>query len=139
MRVTFVGYVPHADLPDWYRAADLTVLPSRSEGIPNVLLESIACGTPFVASRVGGIPEVADPLVDRLVAPGDRDALASAIIHALIAPSRINRRTMPVSAAHAGERLLSVLASTMSGRQIVPSGRRRQPGVAAGDPVRARP
>jgi glycosyltransferase involved in cell wall biosynthesis len=52
------GSVPHADLPQWYRAADLLVLPSRSEGVPNVLLEASGCGTPWVASRVGGIPEV---------------------------------------------------------------------------------
>ena len=59
--ITFVGPKLHDELPDWYRAADLTVLPSRSEGLPNVLRESLACGTPFVASNVGGIPEIADP------------------------------------------------------------------------------
>jgi teichuronic acid biosynthesis glycosyltransferase TuaC len=42
--VTFVGSVPHRELPDWYRAADLTVLPSRSEGVPNAWRESLACG-----------------------------------------------------------------------------------------------
>ena len=56
--VTFVGPKLHNELPDWYRAADLTVLPSRSEGLPNVLRESLACGTPFVASNVGGISEI---------------------------------------------------------------------------------
>jgi len=121
-RVTFVGYVPHADLPDWYRASDLTVLPSHSEGVPNVLLESIACGTPFVASRVGGIPEIADPLLDRLVAPADAGALASAIVDSLTAPSRIERRTMPISTAtEAAERLLDVLASVVTERRRIPS------------------
>lgn len=138
-RVTFVGYVPHVDLPDWYRAANLTVLPSRSEGIPNVLLESIACGTPFVASRVGGIQEIADPLVDRLVAPVDRDALANAIVHSLTAPSCINRRTMPISTANASERLQGVLASAVSGYRGASPVKSRRSGVAAGDPVRARP
>ena len=61
--ITFVGPKLHNELPDWYRAADLTVLPSRSEGLPNVLRESLACGTPFVASNVGGIKEIADPLL----------------------------------------------------------------------------
>ena len=60
-RITFVGPKLHEELPAWYRAADLTVLPSRSEGLPNVLRESLACGTPFVASNVGGIVEIADP------------------------------------------------------------------------------
>jgi glycosyltransferase involved in cell wall biosynthesis len=44
----------------------VTVLPSLSEGVPNVLMESIACGTPFVASRVGGIPEIATTGLDTL-------------------------------------------------------------------------
>jgi glycosyltransferase involved in cell wall biosynthesis len=52
------GSMPQAALPLWYRAADLVVLPSRSEGVPNVLLEASGCGTPWVASRVGGIPEI---------------------------------------------------------------------------------
>jgi len=70
-------------LPDWYRAADLTVLPSRSEGLPNVLRESLACRTPFVASNVGGIIEIADPGSSLLVPPEDHSALADAIAQAL--------------------------------------------------------
>lgn len=81
--VSFAGSVLHEDLADWYRAADLTVLPSRSEGVPNVLRESAACGTPFVATRVGGIAEVAEPDRDRLVAPEDPEALAGAIAASL--------------------------------------------------------
>jgi glycosyltransferase involved in cell wall biosynthesis len=120
--VTFVGYVSHADLPDWYRAVNLTVLPSHSEGVPNVLLESIASGTPFVASRVGGIPEIADPLLDRLVAPADASALSNAIVDSLMAPSRIDRRAMPVATAtDATGRLVDVLASTVRARRRVPS------------------
>lgn len=78
-RVRFVGNVTHDALGDWFRAADVTVLPSLSEGSPNVLLESIACGTPFIASAVGGVPEIADTELDVLVPPGDVAALASAI------------------------------------------------------------
>lgn len=77
--ITFVGIVAHDNLPDWYRAADLTVLPSRSEGVPNALRESLACGTPFVASRVGGIPEIAGMTRCKLVPPDDAAALAEAI------------------------------------------------------------
>lgn len=84
-QVRFVGSVPHDALADWYRAADLTVLPSRSEGIANVLLESHACGTPFVASHVGSLAEVADAAWDRLVTPGDPAALAQALEEALAA------------------------------------------------------
>ena len=81
--VRFPGPAPHESLPAWYRAADVTVLPSFSEGVPNVLLESIACATPFVASAVGGVPDIADPAIDRLVPPGQADALARALIDVL--------------------------------------------------------
>jgi glycosyltransferase involved in cell wall biosynthesis len=85
-RVTFLGPMTQEEIGDWFRAADLTVLPSRSEGVPNVLRESQACGTPFVASAVGGIAEIADPARDRLVPPGDAMALAEAICFALRQP-----------------------------------------------------
>jgi teichuronic acid biosynthesis glycosyltransferase TuaC len=84
--VRFVGPQNHQRLGDWYRAADLTVLPSWSEGLPNTLRESLACGTPFVASRVGGIPEIADESANRLVPPGDPVALTEAIAQALAEP-----------------------------------------------------
>jgi glycosyltransferase involved in cell wall biosynthesis len=77
--VRFMGPRPHGQLPNWYRAATVFTLPSRSEGVPNVLLEAIACGVPFVASRVGGIPEIAHLGTGRLVPPGDATALAQAL------------------------------------------------------------
>jgi glycosyltransferase involved in cell wall biosynthesis len=83
----FHGSIPHDHLPDWFRAADVHVLPSRSEGVPNVLLEAAACGTPFVASRVGGVPEVARPDTSCLVPPEDPGALADAIAGVLARPS----------------------------------------------------
>ena len=57
-RVRFVGRVEQDELKLHFSAADLSVLASSNEGWPNVLLESLACGTVVVASRVGGIPEV---------------------------------------------------------------------------------
>ena len=78
-QVRFVGRVAHGELATWYRAADLLVLPSRSEGVPNVLLEALACGLPFVASRVGGVPEIA-PDESWLVPPGDVPALSAALL-----------------------------------------------------------
>lgn len=57
-RVTFLGAVPQAQLRGHYGAADALVLSSSREGWANVLLEAMACGTPVVASRVYGTPEV---------------------------------------------------------------------------------
>jgi len=78
-RVELVGSLAQDRLANWYRATDVFVLPSHSEGVPNVLLEAAACGAPWVASRVGGIPEIAELGFSRLVAPNDPDRLAVAI------------------------------------------------------------
>lgn len=78
--VRFLGSVPHHQLPALMHAADLLCLPSHREGVPNVVLEAIACGLPVVATAVGGIPEVVNEGVNGLLVPvGDIPALQSAI------------------------------------------------------------
>ncbi len=89
-RIRLFGRVAHDALPDWYRAADLQVLPSRSEGVPNVLMEGLACGLPFIASAVGGVPEIAES-ASWCVPPEDPEALALAIRAALTDPPAVTR------------------------------------------------
>jgi glycosyltransferase involved in cell wall biosynthesis len=57
-RITFFGDVAHDELPSYYNMSDLLVLPSEMEGVPMVILESLACGTPVIATNVGGIPDI---------------------------------------------------------------------------------
>lgn len=78
---------PQTELKWIYGAADAIVLASSREGLPNVLLEALACGTPAVASRVGGIPEIiTDPVAGRLVDERTAQAFAREIGELLRTP-----------------------------------------------------
>jgi teichuronic acid biosynthesis glycosyltransferase TuaC len=78
-RVRFLGVQPHEALPRLLAAADVMVLPTASEGLANVWVESLACGTPVVTSDVGGAREAIDrPEAGRLV-PRDPGAIADAV------------------------------------------------------------
>jgi glycosyltransferase involved in cell wall biosynthesis len=78
-KVRFLGYVPHEQLTRLYHSADVLVIASQSEGLPNVILESQACGLPVVATEVGGIPELLQNGHGFLVPIKNPDAIASAI------------------------------------------------------------
>ena len=112
--VHLVGSQRPDQLADWYRAADCLVVPSLSEGVPNVLLEAMSCNLPFVASAVGGIPEVADPEWDRLMEPGDARQLAEAIRSRLSCPQPTEpRRFMPGSWDESAADVWSVVQSCL--------------------------
>ena len=88
-RVRFLGAVPQTALIEYYNAADALVLTSRREGMPNVVLEALACGTPVVATRVGGVPEVvADEVAGRLVDEATAGAVAEGVRALLAKPPR---------------------------------------------------
>jgi len=81
--VQFQGRRPHREIPTWMSAADVFCLPSVREGCPNVMLEALASGRPVVATRVGGIPELARDDNSLLVPPSDPVALGEALSQAL--------------------------------------------------------
>jgi len=81
--VRIMGSVSHASLPKWYRAADLFCLASSREGCPNVILESLACGTPVVATRVGGIPDLVNSPDVGILTDRSTGSIAKAIRQAL--------------------------------------------------------
>ena len=82
-RARLVGALPHNQLRLWYSAADLFCLVSHREGWPNVILESLACGTPVVATPAGGIPEILNSETLGLLTERDERKIADAIVAAL--------------------------------------------------------
>lgn len=86
-RVRLLGPLPHADLPGLFAAADVMALPSAAEGLANVWVEALACGTPIVITDVGGAREVVDrPAAGRLV-ERTPEAIAEGIRAVLASPS----------------------------------------------------
>lgn len=82
-RVFLVGSRSNDEIPLWFNAADLSILASSREGWPNVVLESLACGTPVIATPVGQIPEILNSGDFGVVTEQDPVSLASAIEAAL--------------------------------------------------------
>src|SRR5258708_34058877 len=103
-RVHFTGF--RVDVPELLREASVSVLPSLSEGLSNSLLESMACGVPVIAARVGGNPEVVEHGVTGfLVAPKDSGALADATARLL------EDRDLALQFGQAGKRRVTELFS----------------------------
>jgi len=57
-KVKLLGRIAHAELPNYLNEVKLVILPSNIEGLPNILIESMACGTPILTTPVGGIPDM---------------------------------------------------------------------------------
>ena len=115
--VRFAGYVEQADLPPWYRAADVFVLSSDFDNSPNVVLEAMATGVPVVATDVGGVSDFVDaPAGGALVPKGDAAAMGAEILELVNNSARrreagaFNRRraTTKFSWRTSAEQLLAV-------------------------------
>lgn len=117
-RVFLRGGIPHSDLPDWYRAADLFCLASEHEGCPVVVHEALACGLPVVSTPVGAVPDLLTPGETGLLAHASIAGLAAAIEEAL---SRTWDSSL-IAAAGARHTWDSVAAKTVATyREIVPA------------------
>ncbi len=82
--VRFLGHNTENEVIRYYHASDIFVLPSYAEGMPNSLLEAMACGLPVIASKIGGVVDIIeDGKSGILVEPGDVLGLASAMVRLL--------------------------------------------------------
>jgi len=98
-RVRLLGAVPHAELASLYSAADISVLASSREGWANVLLESMACGTPVVASPIPGNDEVVTSPAAGLIAAARTPAAIAAAVRALAAAAPARAATAAYAAS----------------------------------------
>ncbi|MEO8078083.1 MAG: glycosyltransferase [Acidobacteriota bacterium] len=88
--VIFTG--ASGDVAPFYGLADVLVLPSLSEGSPNVLLEAMACGLPIVATTVGGVPEIAEHGVTAVLGPACKAAFLASGVDRLLSDRELAAR-----------------------------------------------
>jgi glycosyltransferase involved in cell wall biosynthesis len=127
--IHFIGY--RRDMHRIYSAIELLVLPSLSEGLPNVVLEAMSHGRPVIGTRVGGVPEaVEEGVCGLLVPPGDVAALTQAIVRLLLDPETRQRmgKAARMRAKHSfsvsarAERILALYDEILSTRHVAANG-----------------
>lgn len=99
--LTFTGELMPMEIATLIRSADFTILFSNNENAPVVISESLACGKPVVATRVGGIPEMVDELNGLLVDAGDEPTLKGAL-HSML--DKYNEYSVPLIQERAKEK-----------------------------------
>ena len=86
-RVTLAGWIRHEDLPCHLNSIRLLVLPSYTEGLPNIMLEAMACGTPILATPVGAVPDfVRDGETGFILASNTPEGVSASVIGVLGRP-----------------------------------------------------
>jgi glycosyltransferase involved in cell wall biosynthesis len=105
------GWIPREEVIRHLQQTALVILPSYSEGIPNILLEAMAAGAPILTTRVGGIPEILDETSATFVETGDTHDLAAKILACFQ-----DERAMQAKALNAWERLEHCDISTIAGK-----------------------
>ena len=117
--VHLTGFIPDADLPDYYRAADVFVLPTRTaEGFGLVVMEAAASGVPSIATDSGAPREIVDDgETGLLVPPGSPNELAAAIARLHDSPElleKMSRAALDKSAAFTWDRSIDVLERVLA-------------------------
>ena len=86
-KVKYVGWIPHDELPEYLNRLRLLVVPSYTEGLPNNMLEAMACGTPILATPVGAIPDIIkDGRTGFIMENNSPECIAKNIIRAISHP-----------------------------------------------------
>ncbi len=98
--VYFLGHQNQTDVASLYNAAEVSVVPSRIEPFGLVAIEALACGTPVVATRAGGLPDFVNDKIGQLVEMENPDALADAIIEELQNNTKRTKGKYAASYAH---------------------------------------
>jgi glycosyltransferase involved in cell wall biosynthesis len=78
------------DIAEVYQASDIYLHPTKADTYPNVILEAMSCGTPVIASDVGGIPEQITDQVDGRILPNQPETFASAIREIILDTEKCN-------------------------------------------------
>jgi hypothetical protein len=94
--VTSLGYITEMDqIRSAYSAANIFVLPSREDNLPNTIIEAMCCGTPSIAFSVGGIPEIIEnQQTGLLVTPGNINEMSKAIVNIVNTPELHKKMAM---------------------------------------------
>ena len=120
--IIFSGWVPRAEIVKHYQSADLFVLPSLDEGLPNVVLEAMASGNPILATNITGNRElVQPPLNGLLVPPADPAALSSALrklIENAGMRAEMGRKSRELVGLRVGSRLLPGILNCRRGLSL---------------------
>lgn len=89
LKIIVTGYISHNDLPSYYSLMDVFVHPSLRDGMPNAVLEAMACGKTVIATPVGGVKDViVDGVNGLLVNVNDAEGLAEKVAEALSQPEK---------------------------------------------------
>lgn len=119
-----VYQVDHKEMPLYYNAADVLLLPSLREGSPNTVKEAMACNVPVVSTDVGDVRERLGPVVNSYVCSADSE-LEDALVSVLRSDARSDGRQYvhEVSLERMGERIMSIYESVLEEPRSVPQAR----------------